>query len=54
MQGVSKSALHLLKLTYISPEDMYSVLNFHNVAKHTEFYLDSYGSLWLTLVIQSV
>jgi hypothetical protein len=39
MQGVSKRALQLLKLIYIYSEDMYNVLNCHNVTKHTEFYL---------------
>jgi hypothetical protein len=39
MQGVSKRALQLLKLIYIYLEDMYSVLSYHNVAGHTEFYL---------------
>jgi hypothetical protein len=29
MQGVSKRALHLLKLMYIYSEDMHSVLNCH-------------------------
>jgi hypothetical protein len=33
---------------------MYSVLNRHNVAKHTEFYWDSYGSMWLPQVMQGV
>jgi hypothetical protein len=39
MQGVSKIDLQLQKLIQINSEDMYSVLNCHNVAKHTEFYL---------------
>jgi hypothetical protein len=38
-QGVSKRALQLWKLMHIYSEDMYSVLNCHNVAKHAEFYL---------------
>jgi hypothetical protein len=29
---------------------MYSVLKWHNVAKHT----DSYGSMWLPMVMQDV
>jgi hypothetical protein len=35
--GVSKIALQLWKLVYIYPEDMNSVFNCHNVAKHTKF-----------------
>jgi hypothetical protein len=38
-QGVSKRALQLWKLIPIYSEDMCSVLNFHNVANHAEFYL---------------
>jgi hypothetical protein len=37
MLGVSKIDLQLWKLTQIYPEDMYSVFNSHNVAKHIEF-----------------
>jgi hypothetical protein len=44
IQGVSKKALQLWKLTYVYSEDIYSVLNCHNVAEHTVFYL---GWLWL-------
>jgi hypothetical protein len=33
---------------------MYSVLNSHNVAKHTDFCLKSYCSMWLPLVMQAV
>jgi uncharacterized protein YgiB involved in biofilm formation len=33
---------------------MYSVLNCHNVTEHTEFYSDSYGSMWLPLVMRSI
>jgi hypothetical protein len=33
---------------------MYSVSNCHNIAKHTEFYWDSYGSMWPPLVMQGV
>jgi hypothetical protein len=39
IQGVSKRALQLRNLLYVYSEDMYSILNCHNVAKHTEFYL---------------
>jgi hypothetical protein len=39
VQGVSKIALQLWKLLQIYLEDMHSVLNCHNVARHTEFYL---------------
>jgi hypothetical protein len=39
MQGVSKRALQLREFIYIYLEDMYSVLNCHNVAKQAEFYL---------------
>jgi hypothetical protein len=38
-QVVPKRALQLWKLAQIYSEDMYFVLNCHNVAKHTEFYL---------------
>jgi hypothetical protein len=31
---------------YMYPEDKYSVLSCHNVAKHTEFYL---GKLWFNV-----
>jgi hypothetical protein len=37
--GVSKRSLQLLKLIEIYSEDMYRVLNCHNIARHTEFYL---------------
>jgi hypothetical protein len=33
---------------------MYSVLNCHNVAKHSEFTCDNYGSMCLPLVLQGV
>jgi hypothetical protein len=51
VQGASKQALQLWKLVYIYiyiylfiylfiySEDMYSVLNCHNVANYAEFYL---------------
>jgi hypothetical protein len=39
IQGFSKRALQLWKLVYFYSKDMYSVLNCHNVEKHTEFYL---------------
>jgi ribosomal protein L31 len=39
LQGVSKRALQFWKLISIYSEDMYSVLNCHTVAEHTEFYL---------------
>jgi hypothetical protein len=31
-----------------------SILNCHNVAKHAEFYLDSYGSMRLSVVMQNI
>jgi hypothetical protein len=40
IQGDSKRPLQLSKLIYIYSEDMYSILNCHNVAKHPEFYLE--------------
>jgi hypothetical protein len=33
---------------------MYSVLNCHKVAKHSEFTWDNYGSMWLSLVLHGV
>jgi hypothetical protein len=39
VQGVSKRAWKLWKLIQIFSEDVYSVINCHDVAKHTEFYL---------------
>jgi hypothetical protein len=39
IQDVSKRALQLWKLKLIYPEDVYSILNCHNLAKHTKFYL---------------
>jgi hypothetical protein len=41
MQSVSKGVLQLWKLIYIYLEGMYSVLNFHNVAEHAQFYVGS-------------
>jgi hypothetical protein len=52
--NVSKIALRLGKLIYNYSDDMYSVLNCHNVAKHTEFYLGCYGSMRLPLIMQGV
>jgi hypothetical protein len=37
--GCFKKDFTTLKAYTIYPEDMYSVLNCHNVARHTEFYL---------------
>jgi hypothetical protein len=37
--SVSKRALQHWKLVWIYSYDIYNVLNCHNVAKHTEFYL---------------
>jgi hypothetical protein len=37
--GCFKKSFTSLKAYYIYSEDMYSVLNCHNVAKHTEFFL---------------
>jgi hypothetical protein len=51
MQGVSKRALQLWKLISIYSENMYSVLNCHDAAKHTELYL---GQLRLPLVMHGV
>ena len=39
VQGVSKRALQLWKRIEIYTEDIHNVLNYQNVAKHTEFYL---------------
>jgi hypothetical protein len=39
MQSVSKRPLQFLKLIYIYSEDVYSILNCHNVAKHVKFYM---------------
>jgi hypothetical protein len=54
MQGASKRALQLWKLIYIYSEDMYSVFNCHIVAKHTEFYWDSYCSMRLSMLMEDV
>jgi hypothetical protein len=40
VEGASKRALQFLKLIYIYPEGMYSVVNCHNVAMHAKFYLE--------------
>jgi hypothetical protein len=39
VHSASKWALQLWELVFIYSESMYSVLNCHNVAKHTKFYL---------------
>jgi hypothetical protein len=39
IQGVSKRALQLWNSIQIYTEDIHNVLDCHNVAKHTEFYL---------------
>jgi hypothetical protein len=39
IQDASKRALQLRTLIYIYSEGMYNVLNCHNAAIHTEFYL---------------
>jgi hypothetical protein len=39
IEGASERALQLRKHIYLYSEDMCSVLNCHDVARHAEFYL---------------
>jgi hypothetical protein len=43
MQGVSKRALQLWEIIWIYSEDMFSVLNYHNIAKYAELYVGQLG-----------
>jgi hypothetical protein len=53
IQSVSKRVLQL-NLVYLYSEDMYSLLNCRNVGNTSRFIRDSYGSMWLPLVMQGV